>query len=113
MLRASQRLRKSQDFDRLYRRGQFNRSTHMVLRTGQNRLGHSRIGVVISKKVLKLAVSRNRAKRRIVEQIRSFYPQLKPGYDCVVIVKQDIVELSPTALHDELITVFSKAGIVQ
>jgi len=113
LLRASQRLRKSQDFDRLYRRGQFNRSAHMVLRTGQNRFDHTRVGVVISKKVLKRAVDRNRTKRRIAEQVRLFYPQLKPGYDCVVLVKQDIVKLSPTALHDELITVFSKAGIVQ
>jgi ribonuclease P protein component len=113
LLRAPQRLRKSQDFERLYRRGQFSRAPHMVLRSGQNRFENTRIGVVISKKVMKKAVARNRAKRRIVEQIRHFYNQLKPGYDCVVIVKQDIVELSPTALHDELIAAFSKAGIVQ
>lgn len=47
---------------------------------------HSRIAVVVSKKVIKSAVSRNRIRRRIYEYIRPRIPDLSQTYDIVVIV---------------------------
>lgn len=113
MLRSHQRLRRSRDFAKLYQRGKFGKSTHFTIKTLANNQPYTRIGVVISKKVLKKAVARNRARRRITELIRPMYEDLKSGYDCVLILKRDIVDLKPSALESELKEIFVSSGIVQ
>lgn len=45
-----------------------------------------RFAIVVSKKVHKSAVGRNRIRRRFYEAIRSQIPNIKPGMDVVVIV---------------------------
>lgn len=46
----------------------------------------SRFAVVVSKKVHKSAVGRNRIRRRFYETIRHQLPRIRPGMDIVVIV---------------------------
>lgn len=47
---------------------------------------HSRFTVVVSKKIMKSAVRRNRVRRRIYEIIRQELPLLKAQYDVACIV---------------------------
>lgn len=56
-----------------------------------NSLGHARIGLVFSKKNLKLAVQRNRVKRRVRETFR-LQPEL-PGLDIIVLGRQGLAQL--------------------
>ncbi|MEQ9547201.1 MAG: ribonuclease P protein component [Marinobacter sp.] len=56
-----------------------------------NDLGHARIGLVFSKKNLKLAVQRNRIKRRVRETFR-LQPDL-PGLDIIVLGRQGLAQL--------------------
>lgn len=44
----------------------------------------ARVGITASKKIGN-AVKRNRARRLLRESIRVLYPQLKPGYDFVLV----------------------------
>lgn len=72
----------------------------------------SRIAVVISKKVHKSAVGRNRMRRRIYEIIRHELPQINGIYDIAVIVTSgEILFIS----HEELTTtvreLFTQAGL--
>lgn len=60
---------------------------------------HGRFSVVISKKVLKSAVKRNRVRRRIYEIIRLELPNVRSGFDIVVMVFSPEVLLMP---HDDL-----------
>lgn len=48
---------------------------------------HSRVAVVVSKKVIKSAIGRNRIRRRVYEYIRTVVlPRLTRSYDIVVVV---------------------------
>lgn len=60
-----------------------------------------RVAVVISKKVLKSAVGRNRVRRRLYEIIRAELPQLDGPYDMVFLVFSSEVMTMP---HDELVS---------
>ncbi len=47
---------------------------------------HQRFGVVVSKKVLKSAVGRNRIRRRIYEALRLELPEFTNYMDCLFVV---------------------------
>jgi ribonuclease P protein component len=59
------------------------------------RRSKSRIAVVVSKKVLKSAVKRNRIRRRIYEYMRLSLPDFKVVHDIVVIVTSPEVYTLP------------------
>ena len=56
-----------------------------------NSLGHARIGLIFAKKNLKLAVQRNRIKRRIRETFR--LNQHLPALDIIVLGRQGLAQL--------------------
>ena len=64
MLKRSFRLNK-RDIDRIYKEGRSFSFDSFVVRFFPNRASHARFSVVISKKVLPLAVDRNHTKRQI------------------------------------------------
>jgi ribonuclease P protein component len=71
----------------VYTKGQVIRSRFATLKSVENtRRTEPRIAIVISKKVLKSAVRRNRVRRRIYEYIRLQFPRLKQNYDLALIV---------------------------
>ena len=73
---------------------------------------HSRFSVVVSKKVHKGAVGRNRIRRRIYEVIRAELPALKPSYDVAVIVfSSEIMTMPAKELKDTLRQLFSQAAL--
>ena len=63
------------------------RTSTVTLKAVRNeRRKNPRLSVVVSKKVLKSAVGRNRIRRRIYEYMRSKLPSLNDTYDMVFIV---------------------------
>lgn len=71
----------------VYSHGKTARSRNFALRWTPNAHRHySRFSVVVSKKILKSAVKRNRVRRRIYEYIRANIPQLDAVHDIVIIV---------------------------
>lgn len=85
---------------RLYQHGKSVRHRAMTLRYYHNphRL-HSRVTVVVGKKVFKAAVKRNRIRRRIYEIIRNHWDDLEQPYDISLIVFDGYTMLM---LHEEL-----------
>ncbi len=71
----------------LYKNGQAVRSHYMTIKSIKNpRRSHSRFAIVISKKVLKSAVGRNRIRRRVYEVMRSELPHIRQPHDVVAMV---------------------------
>jgi ribonuclease P protein component len=65
----------------------------LVARVLANDTGQNRYAVVAGKRVGK-AVQRNRCKRLVREAIRQLHPQLRPGFDVVIIVRGGVEELT-------------------
>lgn len=71
----------------VYRNGQVDRSRWFMVRYVQNtRRTKPRLSVIVSKKVFKSAVKRNRIRRRVYEVLRSFISDQSPVIDIVVTV---------------------------
>ena len=71
----------------VYTNGKAIRSRLATVKSVSNKHRHySRIAVVVSKKVIKSAVSRNRIRRRIYEHLRLQLPRFVGVFDVVVIV---------------------------
>lgn len=69
---------------------------HFLLLATPNELGHARVGLVFSRKSLKLAVQRNRVKRQVRETFR--HQQDLPAVDVVVLSRQGLATVSNTEL---------------
>lgn len=84
------RLRYSSDFAHLRREGKAYHHRLLLISVAPNQLPHNRYGFITSK-VLGNAVTRNRIRRQLREVVRQLHPQLKPGYDVVIVGKKAVV----------------------
>jgi len=66
----------------------------------KNKYNYSRLGLIIAKKNVKLAVKRNRIKRIVRESFRN--QNLIKNLDVIFLVKKGIGELSNQELRDQL-----------
>lgn len=89
----------------VFRYGQVVRSRHLLLRiNGHPRRVHSRVAVVVSKKIAKRAHDRNRIRRRIYETVRTSWEEIGAPYDIVFVVTNYEVSVLPAAaLKDEIL----------
>lgn len=85
MLPKINRLKKKKDFEKVFNDGQTIKSDIFFLKTLPNDQKVNRIGFVVSKKIDKRAVIRNKVKRRLREAIKGFLSQLKTGQDYIFI----------------------------
>ncbi|MFW6237612.1 MAG: ribonuclease P protein component [Halanaerobiales bacterium] len=105
-------LKKQRDFDRVYGQGESCVSRYLVLYWYSNprEEKNNRFGFSISKKVGK-AVVRNKLRRRLKEIIRLNHSRIKPGFDCIFIVRNPAVNLNFHELKKEAIKLYKKAGL--
>ena len=90
--RKSEKLLLKADFSAVFRnpKGRFStNSLRMLYR--KNELGFSRIGIIVPKKFVRLATSRNRHKRVIKEQFRLAKEYL-PNVDIVLLLNKRVCE---------------------
>jgi len=83
MLPQKWRLKSRQEVNIVFQNGKTVKSDFLLLRYRKNNLSHSRIAFSVGLKYSKSAVQRNYMKRVLREAVRSFLPQVKPGYDLV------------------------------
>lgn len=103
MFARSQRLKKSSDITRVYKRGGRAFSNHLKIHFLANPQGGLRVAVVASKKLDKRAVVRNRAKRRVREILKTELMRLtNTRFDILVTIQSDISEVGVDALRKEL-----------
>jgi ribonuclease P protein component len=69
-----------------YQKGKTIRTPKLSLVFNENSRNHQRFAVVISKKVIKSAVGRNRVRRRVYEAIRFNLPYFKDHKDCIFVI---------------------------
>lgn len=97
--RKSSRLLTSQDFQRVFKGAVYKVShRHYLILAIPNQHNHPRLGLVIAKKNIRLAVQRNRVKRSIRETFRLKQHNL-PNIDAIVLARSQLDTLSDKALN--------------
>lgn len=99
----------------LYQHGAQVRSNAMSLRslTNPNRV-HARFAIIVSKKVYKSAVKRNRLRRRIYEVIRQELDHIKPSLDVAVTIQDpSLLLISHTDLRRHVVELLVKAQLMR
>lgn len=97
----------------LYKNGKAVRSSLITVKYIENpRRKHSRFTVVVSKKVLKSAVRRNRLRRRIYEIIRQELSTLKNSRDVAIMVfSSEVSVMDHQALTDLIKSLLSQSEL--
>lgn len=104
-------LKENAVFRRLYHRGTSAGSRYLVVYCRPNGSKASRLGFTVSTK-LGHAVIRNRVRRRLREVYRLVEPDLKPGYDIVVVARSAAVEADFSLLERNLRQLCSKVELL-
>jgi ribonuclease P protein component len=94
-------------------RGFLAHTTHFSFRVGRNQQNDYRLAVVVSKKVAKSAVVRNRIRRRVFEAIRTQAMLNGKSVDGIVYVKDgSVADMDSQKLKSELQLATNKALLV-
>lgn len=104
-------LRSSRDIERVKRRGRRVSTALFNLLVCPSERPDSRLAIIVGKR-FGPAVRRNRAKRLFRELGRQVRPSLKPGVDCVVFPKREIMTLPFTALQDAWLLALRRQGLL-
>ncbi|MBE9160187.1 ribonuclease P protein component [Nodosilinea sp. LEGE 06152] len=118
MLPKHNRLRRSRQFSQVYRQGKKAVSAHLIMRVwslpaaASETGGGPCIGIVISQKVHKRAVVRNRLKRQVRAALRTLLPQLSPSLWIVINLKPEATQCEYGEFLRELEQLFTKLEVI-
>ena len=87
----------------VYQHGKTIRNTKMSLVFGENAKGFTRVAVVVSKKVEKTAVGRNRIRRRVYEALRKNFDLVPKKKDYVFVVYSKTIMNMPFSELEKLL----------
>ena len=97
----------------VYKNGQAIRSRLITIKyTNNPHRKSSRFAVVVSKKVHKSAVGRNRIRRRIYEIVRHEIPAIPRSHDVAIMVfSSEVIHLPADELRETIQQLFSQADL--
>jgi ribonuclease P protein component len=99
----------------VYRQGRVARGSMFAVKAALNQKRRDyRVAVVVSRKVNKSAVARNRMRRRLYEVVREFEAKIEQPYDIAITVFQDsLQEVSYKQLKSQLAKQLKQAGVIK
>lgn len=112
MLTRAHRFHGHASLNYVYRHGSTVRGPQIALRyVRNNRRSDYRVAVIVSRKVHKSAVQRNRIRRRIYEIVRTG-KSISQSFDIVItIFSEQMVEMPPAELQHLIYGLLGKAGV--
>ena len=81
----------------------------LIAHSGEAR---SRFAFIISTKIHKKAVKRNRAKRLLAAALIEFLPRLESGFDGVFLAKKPLIEANFTQIKQEVSLLLKKTHLI-
>ncbi len=106
-----ERLKKSWEFQRTYKKGKKYWDAYFVIYVYNTQLHQPRLGITASKKVGN-SVQRNRVKRLIREAFRMLKHKLLPYYDIVVVGRTAACSLTAHQTRESLHKLFHRASVL-
>ena len=113
MLPSENRLRLQKDFKYIFKKGRTVNSSALLIKTVKKQAPKNRFGIIISNKISKKAVERNKIRRRIKSWINKNQTKIKKGFDIIIITKKSIVDYSYLETEQDLLKIFKKAGLIK
>ena len=111
-LNRALRLRKNRDFQQVRQQGRSISSRLLVLAWMPNDLARLRIGIVVSKRISKHAVTRNYIKRLLSEAIRASLQELSGGWDVIFSVRSSILTADLPMLQQDVRMLLRRARLL-
>lgn len=105
--RPEQRLRTAAEYDAVFSKPLRSRDQYFLLLARENNQNHPRLGLIVSKKKVRKAVSRNRIKRIIRDSFRLNQHQL-PDVDVIVLAYHPVDKVESLVLRQSLCTHWDK-----
>lgn len=112
MFSKQNRLTKKKDFDNVFKKGRSSFDKIIGIKIVQNDFDFCRIGIMVSVKVDKRAVIRNKIKRQIRNITQKFLPDIKNGHDIVIIAQPFIAEKDFSEIEKSINKHFKKLKLI-
>ena len=87
--------------------------TIRLMKTATTSLKETRFSVVVSKKIVKTAVERNKIRRRVYSIVRASIGKISPGFHIVLLAKQPLLKAKIQDIATDLSTLFVKSGLIK
>jgi ribonuclease P protein component len=100
-----------QDFKKYLLKTRVLNGNHLYVRFGITDLTHTHFSVVVSKKVAKTSVMRNKLKRRSYNVLSRYITKFPPGFICIVFMGKGSSSLSYVSLKEELEGLLNRINI--
>lgn len=112
MLPKNNRLRKQKDIDAVFSKSGTAKDGYLTMKASRNSLDAIRFCFIVSHRVSKNAVGRNKIKRRLREISRSYLIDLVRGYDLLVIASPGAVKLDFLETKNSMGRLFRRLGLM-
>jgi ribonuclease P protein component len=112
MLKKISRLTKDKEFEKVFKHGKSAYNNLFSAKSLPNDLAQNRYGIIVSKKVHKNAVERNKIKRRTREALKSFNELIKTKHDIVIVCRPNMVNVSGKEIKNIVYLIFKKLKLV-
>lgn len=108
MLAKKYKLKKKNDFKKVFDNGKYYQQGFISLKFFKNNLDITRFGLIVSSKISKKAVERNKIKRRIENTIQINQKNIKTGFDIIILVRPEIVKEKYINIKKNLLILLNK-----
>jgi len=112
MLKRLYRLRRRSDFARTHKKGRVYHNHLLSIKVLPNHLPQSRVGIVVSTKISKKAVVRNRVRRRVQGQLKEIWPIITPGHDLIIMPRAETLAAPTIEIKKALLGCLDKAKLL-
>lgn len=113
MLSGKNRFRGLGSVRRVYKNSQSIRGQQLALRYQKTNRSNFRVAIVVSKKVEKSAVKRNKIRRRIYENVRTNASRINQPHDLIISVFSPLVGSMPAnELNQAVEDLLKKANVI-
>ncbi len=112
MLAKKNCLKNKKDFDRVFKKGKGFKEDFLFLKYVPNQLTNSRLGIMVSQKISKKAVTRNKIKRRIRAVVSRKLPKIKKGMDFILVAVPGLEKKDFWEIETVINNLFNKSKLI-
>lgn len=106
-------LKKENDFKNVFKKGEVFGNRTFVMYFLKNTFEKNRIGIIVSKKISKKAVVRNKIRRQMKEAYRLNEKNILTGYDIILIARESIKKTDYQKIEKSLMHLFYKKNLLK